>query len=122
MNKIKIISIIAMMMIAFSFNAQAEESKEKTCDEISAMGNMIMQVRQYKPEVSSAFLLSKINKSEEAEDISPEDKDVLDKSKKILTSIIEKAYEIEVVEGNQNKKNSIIAFQVQVFEYCLTEI
>ena len=77
---------------------------------------------QYKPEVSAAFLLSKINNTEESADISPEDKATLDKSKEILTSIIEKAYEIEVVEGNQNKKNSIIAFQVQVFEYCLSEI
>lgn len=104
--------LIPMMIASLSFNANANTNTDtlKTCDDISSIGSMVMQLRQYKPEVSKDYLQSKLNHTDN------------DKSTYIVNEVIEQAFEVEIAEGKENKKNAIIAFQVKVIDFCLSEM
>lgn len=110
MNIKRTMLLIPMMIASLSFNANANTDTLKTCDDISSIGSMVMQLRQYKPEVSKDYLQSKLSHTDN------------DKSSYIVNEVIEQAFEVEIAEGKENKRNAIIAFQVKVIDFCLSEM
>jgi len=124
MNIKKMTTTAAICLSLISVNTYASKdttSEDKACDSISALGSMIMQVRQFKPDITSDFLLTKV-KETPSDELTGRERDIFERSQVIMTDVIKKAYDKEVVEGASNKKNAIIAFQVQVYDYCLKEM
>lgn len=116
----KLIPVILACLSLSSINANAVEittsvERETACDSISKLGSMVMQIRQYKPDISKEMLVETLNLADDKDLISKKEK----KEQNVVKIMIESAYSEEVVEGDDNKKNAIIAFQVETYDYCL---